>query len=150
MPSQPFAVGCPTKVNPEGSQEARVCPRCHNGMSHVSLSVLNNRRLTSRLLRSCHVLGQVSNVVRVLLRSAHSHELEACVDVRDMSASGGGAAWVSYGLGWSAVLGRLNAHDRWEPQVAQPGYQHPQLQGQYGSPQTFDYGYQPSYTQPPK
>src|ERR1700709_303169 len=32
----PFAVGCPTKVKPEGSQEARICPRCHNGASSDS------------------------------------------------------------------------------------------------------------------
>jgi hypothetical protein len=37
---------------------------------------------------------------------------------------------------------------RWEPQIAQPGYQHPQLQGQYGPPQNA--GYHPGYVQPPK
>jgi hypothetical protein len=33
-------------------------------------------------------------MVRILLRPTHSYELEACLDVRDMSTAGERAAWV--------------------------------------------------------
>jgi hypothetical protein len=91
-------------------------------------------------------------MVRILLRPTHSYELEACLDVRDMSTAGERAAWVRTRLIY--ILRRLKSwFGRYEPQLAQPGYQHPQLQGQYGQngyPANAGYGYQPSYTQPQK
>ncbi|KAG2075967.1 hypothetical protein BDR04DRAFT_1125988 [Suillus decipiens] len=43
---------------------------------------------------------------------------------------------------------QVNMQPGWEPQIAQPGYQHPELLGQYGPPQNF--GYQPAYVQSQK
>ncbi|KAG2061213.1 hypothetical protein BDR06DRAFT_924787 [Suillus hirtellus] len=43
---------------------------------------------------------------------------------------------------------QVNVQPGWEPQVAQLGYQHPQVQGQYGQSQSG--GYEPGYMHPQK
>ncbi|KAJ8592796.1 hypothetical protein M405DRAFT_732517, partial [Rhizopogon salebrosus TDB-379] len=111
----PFAVGCPTKVKPEGSQEARICPRCHNAAMFSAKS---------------RTWFEFCFVPLIPMNSKH--------------------IWM---CGICQV--QVNMQPGWEPQLAQPGYQHPQLQGQYGQnvfTQNAGYspGYQPNYTQPQK
>jgi hypothetical protein len=94
----PITVGCPTKVKPEGNQEARICPRCHNGVSH-SILLLQTRNNQNPILPfvtrlSCNVRCKVQDVVRVVLRPAHPYELETYLDVWDLSGAGERAAWV--------------------------------------------------------
>ena len=58
-------------------------------------------------------------MVQILLRPTYSCELEACLDVRDMSAAGEHAAWVRARL--ICDTRTTNTIDRQrEPQLAQP------------------------------
>ncbi|KAL4074627.1 hypothetical protein V8B97DRAFT_1722405 [Scleroderma yunnanense] len=34
----PLVFGCPTKINPEGDQSPRICPRCHNAAMFAAKS----------------------------------------------------------------------------------------------------------------
>jgi hypothetical protein len=93
-------------------------------------------------------------MVRILLCPTYSYELEAYLDVRNLPGAGEHATRVR-GSFDQQYLDSLILFVRWEPQLAQPGYQHPQLQGQYGQnvfTQNAGYspGYQPNYTQPQK
>ncbi|OAX40040.1 hypothetical protein K503DRAFT_715301 [Rhizopogon vinicolor AM-OR11-026] len=107
----PIIVGCPTKVKPDGDQEARICPRCHNAAMFSAKS---------------RTWFEFCFVPLIPMNSKHV---------------------------WMCGICQLQVNmqpGQWEPQLAQPGYQHPQLQGQYGQygvSQNAGYGYQPSYTQ---